>query len=1641
MKNKITLLFAALMMTLGVSAQEGTTLEERGAAKGYYPFAAEVTEMEQITSLDQLTDGMEIMIKHSHEGTDQDDHDGSYLTINSLNTGGAGGYHNVFMQSTPVGVGVWTTDAVGDGSYRLKSAHMTIVDGAKCYLGAPYKDYNTQEYVITTTSSEECTYEFVAATNGRWALKYTEVKWNWNYTNFSKTTEYLCVAPSSTGVQISTSETLTDNCYFNVYQVKEKSAEQIKYVEATVKLTGAAGNVFTTQHEGWNDFYEFINETNAPYKEGVIPNNYNVSVSNIYYNESSNELTGNIKFPFSVTGKIAQIPVHLCPSGNADRRITVGDNNTVKVITRPATPTEGDGWFKNKENQWYIYPQFDEEDHMVYSIQNVKTGQYLYSAENSYDLELSDTPTYFKLNNGAPTGQVRFSTYYKPYSYSSTTYVTYICETENDGRGVRTNTKSNVDDHNTFNILVPRVSGEEVDGYDAIGFIRRYPTGVSFWDGGEVAMDNAPDALKNVYQGDAHQGYNTPNSEHHIYTAETGIHVPKMGDVTVKFNYDTGGDRLTILGVDIVNAIGEIVSYDYHLGVAGDANNSSRNDYVVPDVPQGYYNLRYWVCNRTDYKDGENHNLDRNSGNIVVTGADYYLRDSDAPANGAFSSNTTWYRMRLSDGLEKYISAQPAYMDAENNLMLANNTPSNDYAGLWAIVGDKENGYKFYNRAWGPDYAMMTVRENGDARTSMVPVADASTYDIVQQDRSQKDYKFYVKLHDTDNNYLNDHANSGYLATWTSGGLGNSGSVMTFETVNEEGFADRTETVKNTLAEKWTPWTAEDEVAVPEVAAITGDFAQLMLNRNSFALLNGKVFKFANADDAEPRKDMLLTVNGDGKGAGVAPTNTATDYMQFIDNGDGTFKLFHIATARYLGLPGEAATTTKSTEAAAYTYTFQDANNKQQLTFQTSGQTLHLKNVDNYILMNHGDNDDASRWTVFYGETEAQELGAEAIKAQKMLEEITSADYLAKAGQQGYASPAQIEAYQNAIQGLSGMSVAEAKNALTAAMKAIEDAENNIRYLNSLTQLSNTGIYGIHCERGPLEYVAGNSTTHLSTRKLNSVADITANVVANENEQFAILRTENTPAGWYYLYNITTQMFVNQDFTLTENPVCAVNFRDISGYDANYRWEVWFGEIINGNNVDTKLNVNQGVGLTLNSGAGMDEGNKFRIEYAETNEAKTKPALDLIIALETAKAEATAFLEDTPETVGYPVAAERTTFANAIVAAASVAEVEAAKTAFVTTSSIVMPEDGKAYKISAWWRNETRAMTFVETEDADIFAGSEPAYVPSTSGEAVVFVCRDLGNGEYAFVSDNGYYLGWQADGKKNNTSQSFSVHGYDNTLKVQKAVANNQGATPLKLEDVFGTFNILGKNADDSGKYYHMMFSKSSDNYHSAGQNDAYYGDDAHTVFYKFEEVKYDLNKVKLTAISEADELINGLEGAIGTFSAPYATVVPTGVTAYYAKETSTGAENSSAILEEVVEGAIPAGEGVILVGKTAGDVVMLPATSESQATLENNYLIGTGATPVAMQTGDFILAIGDQGIGFYQATGTLRAGKAYIQFGGAVNSLVLRFGGNTTDIDAVTTVTPSNDELIYDIYGRSVTEVKKGNIYIKNGKKFIVK
>ncbi|MBO7294379.1 MAG: discoidin domain-containing protein, partial [Bacteroidaceae bacterium] len=199
-------------------------------------------------------------------------------------------------------------------------------------------------------------------------------------------------------------------------------------------------------------------------------------------------------------------------------------------------------------------------------------------------------------------------------------------------------------------------------------------------------------------------------------------------------------------------------------------------------------------------------------------------------------------------------------------------------------------------------------------------------------------------------------------------------------------------------------------------------------------------------------------------------------------------------------------------------------------------------------------------------------------------------------------------------------------------------------------------------------------------------------------------------------------------------------------------------------------------------------------------------------------------------------------------------------------------------------------------------------------------------------------------------------------------------------------------------------------------------------------------------TTDAKRDELLSGIEfdQTIGTFSAPYATVIPEGVTAYYAEQDYDRGTVSLTPIKDVA--ALPANQGVILIGEVGvNSVMLLPATDETQADLSENKFSNSAPGSVEMEDDDYILAMGDQGSGFYHATpgSTLKQGKAFFRIldPSAPLSFVLRFGGNITDIDAITTGTTSDNELIYDIYGRRVTEVKKGNIYIKNGKKFFVK
>ncbi len=150
---------------------------------------------------------------------------------------------------------------------------------------------------------------------------------------------------------------------------------------------------------------------------------------------------------------------------------------------------------------------------------------------------------------------------------------------------------------------------------------------------------------------------------------------------------------------------------------------------------------------------------------------------------------------------------------------------------------------------------------------------------------------------------------------------------------------------------------------------------------------------------------------------------------------------------------------------------------------------------------------------------------------------------------------------------------------------------------------------------------------------------------------------------------------------------------------------------------------------------------------------------------------------------------------------------------------------------------------------------------------------------------------------------------------------------------------------------------------------------------------------------------------------------LIPEGVTAF------TGFIDTPWIALRSLANIIPAGEAVVLQG-AEGYYSFIPVTVE--ATVENNDLKGT-AEALEATGSQYVLAEKEGKVGFYQATGTIPAGKAYIEYN---DPTVKGFFFEGTGIEMVQGFKGSKVQEIYDLSGRRVEKATKG-LYIINGKK----
>lgn len=181
-------------------------------------------------------------------------------------------------------------------------------------------------------------------------------------------------------------------------------------------------------------------------------------------------------------------------------------------------------------------------------------------------------------------------------------------------------------------------------------------------------------------------------------------------------------------------------------------------------------------------------------------------------------------------------------------------------------------------------------------------------------------------------------------------------------------------------------------------------------------------------------------------------------------------------------------------------------------------------------------------------------------------------------------------------------------------------------------------------------------------------------------------------------------------------------------------------------------------------------------------------------------------------------------------------------------------------------------------------------------------------------------------------------------------------------------------------------------------------------------------------------------------TLYADYNISIPEGVEAYY----GTLNADSSVVTLYQLSSVIPANTGVILYAETGTYDMMY--TSTSATTVSNNALSGVlRETPVTGFTGNiYTLAIESKGLGFYHYTGsTLAANKAFIEWGVAgeegtaqKKSIRVEIAQQSTGIEDVTIESQVVEaEGIYDLYGRKVDEIKTPGIYVKDGKRIMIR
>lgn len=528
-------------------------------------------------------------------------------------------------------------------------------------------------------------------------------------------------------------------------------------------------------------------------------------------------------------------------------------------------------------------------------------------------------------------------------------------------------------------------------------------------------------------------------------------------------------------------------------------------------------------------------------------------------------------------------------------------------------------------------------------------------------------------------------------------------------------------------------------------------------------------------------------------------------------------------------------------------------------------------------------------------------------------------------------------------------------------------------------------------------------------------------MVSAENKTFTV-------GGYWDDYNTGVMGGFGSSSTATFQ-FSKVSDEDLAAYDV-YTVEI-NGDITTGS-VSSTIEANKGTktvypggNFFFTAGTELEESNFTAPDVANCNKVISIDRDNKKVSV-TYTYQLAALVEQAKEAIshtsaGYPLEGNesRTNLQNAINAANGTGDVSAqftnlnkALTAYKSDKAVKMPENGKVYLLTNVQQDGTCNHFSYST-------GRLTTVKDKT--KAAQFMCRVV-NDKYVFVNvEDGKYLIVVGNNHGHNDKKGY-ITEYD---------AQWADLTLSKNMGIFPCFNIQGKVSDKKESNFLIKTNGGFEGWDTSEKNDPQY-----TTAFKLEEVSYP-NTVTFNAVNDVEGVSH-----LATFSAPFATVIPEGVKAYYVST----ADNTKATMKAVEGKAIPAKTGVLLTSESADAVTMVPATNETIATIENNKLGNSAgaAKTIAESDNAYILANGDNGTAFYKGKigSTLKANKAYLTLNeaGAPEAISMNFGGNVTGINQIVNA-EQNNAPVYDLTGRRVVRTVKGGLYIKGGNKFIAR